>query len=231
MPFSKLRDDEFVGFEIDMAKAMLEDIFDGKNGEIKFIPVDFADGISALEQNKIDIFLNEMTITNERARYVDFSMPYFAVNIDVLTKKDLRVQKMSDLRGKTIITFKDSIAEKLFKQKGHDIINCVNAGQGYKMLKDGKGEAFADDNLVVLAFPIVDKSVEVSIKNLGSTDFLGMAVQKGNAELLEVLNNAMIRLSKEEFFKKAFSDTLDSFYKGTAEEKYFLLDDIYNIFG
>lgn len=58
-----------------------------------------------------------------------------------------------------------------------------------------------------------------------------MAVQKGNAELLEVLNNAMIRLSKEEFFKKAFSDTLDPFYKGTAEEKYFLLDDIYNIFG
>ena len=99
------------------------------------------------------------------------------------------------------------------------------------MLKNGQGDAFADDNLVVLAFPIIDNSVEVSIKNLGETDFLGMAVQKGNKELLDVINESMIRLSKEGFFKKAFDDTLNPFYKGSAEEKYFLLDDIYRIFG
>lgn len=79
---------------------MATDIFGWKNGAIKFVPVDFFDGISALEQNKIDIFLNEMTITNERAKYVDFSMPYFSVNIGVLTKKSDNVKKLSDLNGK-----------------------------------------------------------------------------------------------------------------------------------
>ena len=231
MPFSRLKDGEFQGFEIDMAKAMAIDIFGGKNGAIKFVPVDFSDGISALEQNKIDIFLNEMTITNERAKYVDFSMPYFSVNIGVLTKKSENIQKLSNLDGKTIITFKDSVAENFFKKRGFNILNCDNAGSCYRMLKNGQGDAFADDNLVVLAFPIIDNSVEVSIKNLGETDFLGMAVQKGNKELLDVINESMIRLSKEGFFKKAFDDTLNPFYKGSAEEKYFLLDDIYRIFG
>ena len=45
MPFSRLKDGEFQGFEIDMAKAMAIDIFGGKNGAIKFVPVDFSDGI------------------------------------------------------------------------------------------------------------------------------------------------------------------------------------------
>lgn len=77
----------------------------------------------------------------------------------------------------------------------------------------------------------MDRTVEVNISNLGSSDFLGIAVQKGNKELLDVLNKELISLSKEGFFRNTFRDMIDPFYKGTAEEKYFLLDDIYSIFG
>lgn len=98
------------------------------------------------------------------------------------------------------------------------------------MLQNGIGDAWAADNLTVLAIPLVMNDLEVNIKNLGSADFLAIGVQKGNVNLLSFLNNEMIKLSKEGFFKSAYDNTLEPFYKGTAEKKYFLLDDIYSRF-
>ena len=55
-------------------------------------------------------------------------------------------------------------------------------------------------------------------------------MQKGNTDLAEAVNQALISLSKEGFFKKAYNDTFEPFYKGTVDKKYFLLDDIYSFF-
>ena len=38
----------------------------------------------------------------------------------------------------------------------------------------------------------------------------------------------LIKLSKEGFFKEAYDNTFEPFYKGTVKRKYFLLDDLYN---
>ncbi|RKV98531.1 MAG: amino acid ABC transporter substrate-binding protein, partial [Campylobacter sp.] len=54
-------------------------------------------------------------------------------------------------------------------------------------------------------------------------------VQKGNQSLLDFINADLIKLSKEGFFKKAYEDTFEPFYRGTADKKYFLLDGIYNM--
>ncbi|NLK66199.1 MAG: transporter substrate-binding domain-containing protein [Campylobacteraceae bacterium] len=229
-PFSKYVDEQFIGFEADMARAIAKNIF-GDSIEVKLIPTHFNNGISDLQSKRIDMFINAMTITDERAKLVDFSMPYFAVNIGFLTMKSDRITKLSDLSGEKIIGFKDTTTESFLKQRGFDMVYCETAGDGYKMLKDGKGAAYADDNLIVLAFPVLDKEVEVSIQNLGDTDFLGVAIRKNSKELLDAINNSLIKLSREGFFRKNFDQNLNPYYKGTAEKKYFLLDDIYSIFG
>lgn len=40
----------------------------------------------------------------------------------------------------------------------------------------------------------------------------------------------LIKLSKEEYFKKLFDTQINTFYHGLADKKYFLLDDIYKFF-
>ena len=101
----------------------------------------------------------------------------------------------------------------------------------YNELKAGRGDAFAGANLIVLVYPIIDKKLEVNVSGIGTASYYAIGIQKGNADLLNALNKELINLSKEGFFKKAFEDTLNPFYKGTADKKYFLLDDIYRIFG
>ena len=229
-PFSKFEDGKFQGFEITLAEALSKDIFGGKAGKVEFVPVKASERLKALEENKVDMVLATFTITNERKQVVDFTTPYFAVNIGVLTRKGDKIKTMSDLHGKPIIAESGTTSEAYFKKEGFEIINCATAHECYKILKEGKGAGFAHDNLLVLAYAVVDSDTEVNIKNLGVSDFLGIAVSKGNKDLLEFLNGELIKLSKDGFMKKTYDEVIEPYYKGTAEKKYFLLDDLYSLF-
>ncbi|NLK67135.1 MAG: transporter substrate-binding domain-containing protein [Campylobacteraceae bacterium] len=229
-PFSQLKDGVFEGFEIEFSKNIAKGLFGEKGGKVDFIATDMNQRMEFLENNKVDLVVAILSITEEREKRIDFSMPYFSVNLGVLTRKNDSVNSIASLRSKTILVEDGTIAQDYLNKNGYNTTPCFHSGECYKMLKDGKADAYANDNIIVLTYPVVDRTVEVNIKNLGNYDFLGIGVQKGNSELLAEVNNQLIRLSKEGFFKKAFEETLDPFYKGTAERKYFLLDDIYNSF-
>jgi len=229
-PFNKFEDGKFQGFEVILAEALSKDIFGGKAGKVEFVPVKASERLKVLEENKVDMVLATFTITNERKQLVDFTTPYFAVNIGVLTRKGDKIKTMSDLHGKPIIAESGTTSEAYFKKEGFEIINCATAHECYKILKEGKGAGFAHDNLLVLAYAVVDSDTEVNIKNLGVSDFLGIAVSKGNKDLLEFLNGELIKLSKDGFMKKTYDEAIEPYYKGTAEKKYFLLDDLYSLF-
>lgn len=230
-PFAKFEDAEFSGFEIDLAKSVAKNLLNKDGGRIEFVPITHADKIPFLDSGKIDMVVANYTITKEREKKVDFSIPYFAINIGVLTRSSDNVQKVGDLYGKTILLKKDTTSEEFFKNLGNKIKYCDEAPSCYRMLKSGEGDAYAADNFVVMAFPVIDKSVEANIVALGNTNYVGIAVKKGSKELVNFINQELVKLSKEGFFKKSFDGFINPFYKGTADKKYFLLDDIYSIFG
>ncbi|PSM53094.1 amino acid ABC transporter, periplasmic cysteine-binding protein [Campylobacter blaseri] len=234
-PFTNISDGKYEGFEIELANAIAKAIFNEKRsggGDVKFVTLQTSNRIEALEKGDVDIVITTLTITDERAKRIDFSMPYFSVNLGVLTRKNDNIQRLSDFNtGKKLLVEDGSVGQKYFTQKGFNTVLCRSSNECYKMLKNNEGDGFATDNLIVLSYPILDRSVEVNIKNVGDTDFLGIGVQKGNKELLDIINQTLIDLSKHQFFKDAFDNEINPFYKGTAEKKYFLLDDIYRIFG
>ncbi len=230
-PFSTCKDGKCEGFEIEMAHKITKNIFGDKQGEVKTIPLKSNERISALQDNKVDMVLATFTITEERKQLVDFTSPYFSVNIGVLTPKSNHVNSLDDLKDKRFLIKRGTTAEDFFKERGVNIIYCDTSAECYKKLKDGEGDAMVDDNLVVLAFAVLDSDFEVNIKNLGKADFLGIGVAKNNSQLKKYLDQELIKMSKEGFFKEAFDNYLNVFYKGTAEKKYFLLDDIYSFFG
>ena len=230
-PFGQLVDGTFTGFEVDFANAIADNLFKDKKGKVEFVATRADQRLDYVMNNKIDILLATFTITDERSQKIDFSMPYFSVNIGILSKKGTNITKESDLRGKKVLVESGTTGQAYFVSKGFETVTCPNSNECYKMLKDGMGDAYANDNLIVLAYPVVDRTMEVNIKNLGNSDFLGIGVSKGNKELLNFVNDTLVKLSKDGFFRKTFKETIDPFYKGTAEQKYFLLEDIYKIFG
>ena len=102
-PFSELNDGTFEGFEVTMAQAIANDLFGEKGGRIELVPMKVEDRIPALVNNRVDIVIATITITPERAQQIDFSTPYFSVNLGVLTRKADRIKSLADLKEKRIL--------------------------------------------------------------------------------------------------------------------------------
>ena len=87
----------------------------------------------------------------------------------------------------------------------------------YQALLDGRGDAFSTDNTEVLAWALENKGYEVGITSLGDPDTIAPAVQKGNKELLDFINDDIQKLGKENFFHKAYEKTLHPTYGDAAK--------------
>ena len=229
-PLNVAEDGKYEGFEILLIEELAKEIFGGKEGKIEYIITQGNDRINAVRDNKVDLDIAVITVTKEREKIVDFSNPYFSVNVGVLSRTGDNIKTVNDLQDKEILAESGTVAYEYFAKQGHTIRPCSNSSDCYRKLKAGEGAAYADDNLVVLAYAVVDRKVEANIINLGTSDFLAIAVQKGNDDLLDAINSGLVNLSKSGFFKKIFNETIDPYYKGTAERKYFLLDDLYKMF-
>lgn len=233
-PYSNYNNGKFEGFEVEMANSIGEGIV-GKNGIIILVPIsEGSQRIDYLKENKVDLVIASFTETDERKKQIDFSLPYFSVAMGALSSSSDPIELESDLSGKTIVIQSGTTMED-YVRKLRDIklIRTEGSLEAFKLLREGGADAYIDDNLVTMAYGIVDRSfvVPLRMRNLGFNSTLGVGVDKNNKELLEAVNDEMIILSKKDFFKNVFNETFVPFYKGEIEAKYFLLEDIYKIFG
>ncbi len=228
-PFSMLNGDKFNGFEVQLAQELGKRIFGNKGGKVEFVGMGSKDRIPALENNKVDMVVRTMTITNKRKKHVDFSTPYLYADLALLTNKKDNIKKLSDLQGKKIIAKKGtSSLAKLQKKGTHEIVLCESNKDCYDKLKNGEGSAYLTSNTILLGFTVGDPSVELGVKRFGKSGYVGVGVKKGNKELLSFIDSQIVELSKEGFFKKAFNEQLDPYYKGAISKRYFLLDELYS---
>lgn len=99
-PFTwKEADGTWRGFEIDLSKAICTKI------KTECITVETAwDGIiPALTSKKIDIIMNSMTITDERRKVIDFSVPYYSTGAAFMgARGSVLVLTREGMKGKVI---------------------------------------------------------------------------------------------------------------------------------
>jgi len=132
------------GYEVDLAKEI------GKRlnlANVKFVEMPFA-GLVAGQKCKCDIDFSQVTITDERAKVVEFTAPYFEANQGILAKKGTSVASMADAKklrwgaqtnttGAAYITdnIKPSSEPKIYNTTV-DAFTALNAGQLDAVLLD-----------------------------------------------------------------------------------------------
>jgi len=93
------KDGNIVGIDIDIAKA----IADHLKVKLRVVNTSFDGIIPALLAKKFDMIISAMTITPERAKQVDFSIPYYnAGQLITVREDDNRIKSEKDLQGKIV---------------------------------------------------------------------------------------------------------------------------------
>ncbi len=146
------KSDEIVGFDIDLAKAIA-----GKLGyEVKVRDMDFSGLIQALKSGQVDFVMAGMTPTPDRKKNVDFSDIYYTAQHMIVSKKDSGIEKLADLKGKTVGVQLGSIQEGKAKDINKTVpINIVNRDRIPDLiqeLKAGRMDAAIIEDTVAKGF-------------------------------------------------------------------------------
>ncbi|WP_315460507.1 cysteine ABC transporter substrate-binding protein [uncultured Streptococcus sp.] len=214
-PFGYVDDKgDYQGYDVYFADRLAKDL----GVDVEYVAVDPASRVEYLTSAKVDIILANFTVTDERAEQVDFALPYMKVALGVVSPSSQLISSVDDLEGKTLIVGKGTTAETYF-EKNYPKVNLLKYDQyseAYQALLDGRGDALSTDNTEVLAWALENKGYEVGITSLGDTDTIAPAVQKGNTELLDWINDEIKTLGEENFFHKDYEETLEPVYGDAA---------------
>lgn len=204
------QDGKYQGYDIVFAERLAKDL----GVKVEYTSVDPAARVDVLTSNKVDLVLANFTVTDERAEKVDFAKPYMKVALGVVSPEDAQITDVSQLDGKTLIIAKGTTAETWFEKNAPNVKlqKYDQYADAYNALLDGRGDAFSTDNTEVLAWAKANKGFKVGITHLGDDDTIAPAVQKGNKELLDFVNEEIVKLGEENFFHKDYEQTLEPVY-------------------
>lgn len=206
---------EYQGYDVYFGNRIAKDL----GVDVEYVPVEAASRVEYLVTAKVDIILANFTVTKERAEQVDFALPYMKVALGVVSPDSALITDPAQLNGKTLIVSKGTTAETYFTENYPDVklLKFDQYSEAYNALLDGRGDAFSTDNTEVLAWAIENKGFSVGVESLGNLDTIAPAVQKGNTELLNWLNDEIKALGNENFFHTDYDETLAPVYGDAAD--------------
>ncbi|MBS4968703.1 MAG: transporter substrate-binding domain-containing protein [Lachnospiraceae bacterium] len=204
------------GVSVDFMKDFGEYI--GK--EIRIENISFDGLIPSLQTGKADMVMSSMTITEERKETVDFSEPYANALLAVLTNKDSQITSVDDLnqKGKKVAV-KTGSTGYLYAQehlKNAEIIALQDESACVMEVSQGKADGFIYDQLTIYRNwqNNLDTTNAVFIP-FQDVEPWGIAVKKGNTELLDQLNEFIETYREdggfEELTEKYLSEEKEAF--------------------
>ncbi len=197
----------FIGFDMDYARRMAKEM------KVKFVPVNTEwDGIiPALMTDKFDIIMGGMTITQERNLRINFAEPYIVVGQTILLNKkhEGKVKSYKDLNNpKYILTSRlgttGEQAIKRYMPKATYKSFQTEAEAGLEVI-NGKADALVYDlPYCGYLYGSQGKGKTIFLKNPFTYEPLAWAINKGDPDFLNWLNNFLRQTKGDGFYDRLY---------------------------
>jgi polar amino acid transport system substrate-binding protein len=189
MEFSK--EGKRTGFDIELIEALAAQM----GRKVEWIDIDFKGLIPALVSKRADLAMSAIYITDERRKVVDFSDPYFAGGLVVLTTRAGPIKSLKDLDGKKVTVqvgtksvgfLKDNYpkVERVEVEKNQEMFNLVEIG---------RADAAVTGKPAAKVFAQAKPSLVVLGEQLTVEEY-GIAVRKDAPEIRDAVNAALKQL-------------------------------------
>lgn len=193
-PYEYYQDGEIVGVDIDIAREIALSL--GKELVIKDVSFDFI--INEIKSGKSDIGAAGMSITKERLEEVDFSVEYAVSNQVVIVPMDSKITSIDQISNQRIAVQLGTVADSYVNENYKDatVIRQKKYLSMVEDLKAGKVDLIIMDLLPANEIVKSNDGLKILDEYL-FTDKYGMAIKKGNKELLDKVNDVLTRLMSE----------------------------------
>jgi ABC-type amino acid transport substrate-binding protein len=200
VPFAFGDAPNYQGMDMDLVREIARRL--GKQTEIRKTPFDtiFRD----LAQGKFDLVAASVTITDERKKVVDFSLPYFNSDQSVMIRQGTPITGAGGLAGRRVGALLGGTGEKWVKGKvpSADLRTYDLIDDAFKALAAGQIDAVIND------FPS-SKYAERSYRNLKvvatipTGEYYGLAFKPGSP-LRDQVNDTLRAMKKDGTFDRIY---------------------------
>lgn len=192
------------GFDIEIAKMIGKEL----GVEVKFERITGQNRIPLLVNGNVDFLVPSMTITEERAKVIQYVIPYSSNDITVWGKTDAAIKGNEDLSKYVIGVNRGSAFEPLLVKvapKDTEIKRFDDDATTVQALLSGQVDAILGSVTYGLVIKETGYDKQFERKYKVADNFQGMAVRKGDHEMLAFLTD---------FVAKHTADgSLDALYK------------------
>lgn len=214
-PYEFIYNNEIVGVDVEIMKEVAKKL----GVKVEVSDVDFNTICASVKSGKADVGAAGITINDDRKISVDFSMPYSTTEqYIIVAENNDTIKTLEDLSGKQVGvqegTTSDSAVNKLISDKvvtdtvvtgykspaiaAASVPNKIDAVVTDKLT----AELIVKNNSGLKTFKLVDKSGNP----IAEIEEYGIAVAKGNSELLAVINEVIQELKNNGSIEKWVED-------------------------
>lgn len=203
-PYEFLRGQEIVGIDVEICRAVAEKL--GK--PFKAETVDFDSVIPAVISGKADLAAAGITVTEDRKKNVDFSIPYVKTGIVVIYKKAMPFETVDKLKGLRIgvqggTTSETFVLETLRQEPERS----RSPAEACAALKSGRVDFVIAD--IDPAKNCVKGDEELALSDFITSEEYAIAIRKGQPELLAAINETITELQANGQLAKWIADFTD----------------------
>ena len=198
-PYEYYEDGKIVGVDIDIAKEIAKEL--GKELVIKDVSFDFV--INEVKSGKADFAAAGISITEERAKEVEFTIEYTVSNQVVVVKKGSNIKNFNDIKNKKIAVQLGTVADLYVEENYKDatIVSHKKYLSAVEDVKTGKADCIIMDELPAKEI-VKENNNLIILDGILFQDKYGMIIKKGNDELKESINTILERMINDGTIEK-----------------------------
>ena len=207
-PFAdwKAGEEEPAGFDSDVMRLVAKEM----GYKLKFIKPDLSQPWTdlrreLLEKDIVGVVAYAYTITPERAKYLEFSQPYYTSRMMALIRKESPIKSLEQLKQARVLSFKHTTAYPWAKKhiEGGIFTSFPVGFQGdvEEMLLNKHVDAYLGDEANMRAMAQKEPRLRVLEKAL-QVEPLGLAMKKGDFVLKKKINQALAEIESNGSMEK-----------------------------
>lgn len=176
-----------VGSDVEAARLLAEDL----GVELEIVQTTNSGRIPNLLSNKADLIISSLSITPERAKAVDFSIPYGAIQAAVGAPKSIDIKGMDDLNGKAVAVTRGGPQDKLVSAGAPNarVVRFDDEAASITAAATGQTDIVAITPPIIHAISKRNPAREFEVKFVIQSYQLGIAMRKNEPELMAWVND------------------------------------------
>ena len=208
IPFSYYDDQQKpVGYAVDLCLRIVDSVktdLKMPKIDVKYQLVTSANRIPLMANGTIDLECGSTTNNLERQKTVWFTITHFVTANRWVAKKSANLNKLADLKGKTIVStagttnIKGMTEINTAKNLGMNIISANGHPEAFQMVETGRAVAFAMDDILLYSLTAQSRNpaeFEIS-KEATSVEPYGIMLRKDDAEFKKIVDASTAGLYK-----------------------------------